>query len=100
MKWRHQAAQNPQALKFQSHVLPDHPQAQMRMVGSVGSSHTSTPAASWAFIRSGNQIHAVQAGQYLGLEKVKVHSTDSKGLWLGGDEGQAPSLMAWELIKP
>ncbi len=82
------------------HVLPDHPVGQMRLVGTVQPLAASNGELFWTLLQSGRQIMAVRKGHYLGVENRRVLSLDAQGLWLEGDNGQPPSLMAWDKGSP
>ena len=99
-------------VKDMAHVFPNHPQAQMRVVGmgQWGAATLTSPPASaspssitptaWAMVKSGNQVLPVQVGQLLGLEKSKVTFTNAQGLWLAPAGSGAQHLVAWETLKP
>jgi hypothetical protein len=82
------------------HVLSDHPLGQMRLVGAVQPLEASNGELFWTLLQSGRQTMAVRTGHYLGIENRRVLSLDAQGLWLEGDRGQPPSLLAWDKVSP
>lgn len=87
-------------LSFDERVLPDHPVAQMRLVGTVQTLAEPPTKLFWTLLQSGRQISAVRPGQYLGIENRLVLSLDAKGLWLADEFGQPATLLAWEKVTP
>jgi hypothetical protein len=79
---------------FSVHVFPDQSHSQMRLVGSGLSD------ATWALVKSGQQVLPVQTGQYLGSERVKVQFANDQGLWGDVDGGPLQKLLVWEVTKP
>lgn len=82
------------------HLLPDQSQQSLHVVGSARPSSLSEQNTAWTWIRSGQQIHLVQSGQRLGIEKQMAMHADEHGLWLLGETGQAATPLSWEAIKP
>ena len=91
---------NHPALESLPHLLPDQSQQSLHVIGSARPSSHSEQGTAWTWVRSGQQIHLVQSGQRLGLEKQKAMHADEHGLWLMGDTGQAAAPLGWEAIKP
>jgi len=83
-----------------AHALPDQSQQSMQVVGSARPSGAAENLATWTWIRSGTQIHLVQSGQRLGLEKLRVGQVDDRGLWLLDESGQSDTKLGWEHVKP
>ncbi len=81
-------------------IFPDHPLGQMRLVGAGQPLSTPHGELFWTLLQSGRQIMAVRTGHYLGIENRRVLSLDAQGLWLGGEGGQPPSLLAWDKGTP
>ena len=83
-----------------AHALPDQSQQSMQVVGSARPSGAAENLAAWTWIRSGTQIHLVQSGQRLGLERHRVGQVDDRGLWLLDESGQSEIKLSWEHVKP
>ena len=83
-----------------AHALPDQSPQSMQVVGSARPSGAAENIAAWTWIRSGTQIHLVQSGQRLGLERHRVGQVDDRGLWLLDESGQSDAKLGWEHVKP
>ena len=83
-----------------THALPDLSPQSMQIVGAARPSGAAENIAAWTWIRSGAQIHLVQSGQRVGLEKHRVGQVDDRGLWLLDESGQSETKLGWELVKP
>jgi hypothetical protein len=81
-------------------ALPDQSPQSMQVVGSARPSGAAENIAAWTWIRSGTQVHLVQSGQRVGLERLRVGQVDDRGLWLLNESGQSETKLAWELVKP
>jgi hypothetical protein len=83
-----------------AHVLPAQSPQSMQVVGSARPSSPALNLAAWTWIRSDAQIHLVQSGQRVGLEKYKAGTVDDHGLWLVGETGRPATQLSWEVVKP
>jgi Tfp pilus assembly protein PilO len=87
-----------------SHLWPDQPLSQMRLVGAAQSLDPLSKDWTWTLLQLGRQIQAVRPGQYLGIENRRVLSLDTQGLWVEGGTGTELNLpltvLAWEKGLP
>ena len=89
------------SLNFPGHVLPEHSQSQMRVVGAaLAANPDNNNANAWTWVRLGNQVHLVQSGQRLGSEQSLATYSDDQGLWLRPGNGMPDSQLVWESRKP
>jgi hypothetical protein len=82
------------------HVLPNHSQAQMRLVGAAQSALAGRGESDWTWIRAGTEIRLIRPGQLLGKEQSMVRHFDAQGLWLSSGEGMPDVRLSWEGGRP
>jgi hypothetical protein len=91
---RWQDALVPKSHEPRPHVFPEQSHTHMRLVG------TGLSGATWALVKSGQQVLPIYTGQYLGSERAKVQFANAQGLWGAVDDGPLQKLLVWEAVTP
>jgi hypothetical protein len=84
----------PKSKEQAPHVFPEQSHTQMRLVG------TGLSGATWALVKSGQQVLPIYTGQYLGSERAKIQFANAQGLWGVVDDGPLQKLLVWEVAAP